>query len=40
MVSALKYGVSLAIGVDHSNYSVAIDPLPTDTRTSLVGDLT
>jgi hypothetical protein len=39
MVSALKYGVSLAIGVEHAEYSVAIDPLPTNIRTSLVGDL-
>ena len=39
MVSALKYGVSIAIGVDHDQYSVAIDPLPSNIRTSLVGDL-
>jgi hypothetical protein len=39
MVSALKYGVSLAIGVDHIEYSVAIDPLPTHILTSLVNDL-
>jgi len=39
MVSALKYGVSLAIGVDHPEYSVAVDPLPTNIRTCLTSDL-
>lgn len=39
MVSALKYGVSLAIGVDHPEYSVAVDPIPTNIRTCLTGDL-
>lgn len=39
MVSALKYGVCLSLGVDHPEYSVAIDPLPANIRTSLVGDL-
>ena len=39
MVSALKYGVSMAIGVDHPEYSVAVDPLPANIRTCLTGDL-
>ncbi len=39
MVSALKYGVSMAIGVDHPEYSVAVDPIPTNIRTCLTGDL-
>ena len=39
MVSALKYGVSIAIGVDHPEYSVAVDPLPANIRTCLTGDL-
>ena len=39
MVSALKYGVSMAIGVDHPEYSVAVDPLPTNIRTCLTSDL-
>ena len=39
MVSALKYGVSLAVGVDHPEYSVAVDPIPTNIRTCLTGDL-
>ncbi|OUW04684.1 MAG: hypothetical protein CBD16_01715 [Betaproteobacteria bacterium TMED156] len=39
MISALKYGVCLSMGVDHPEYAVAIDPLPVNIRTSLVGDL-
>ena len=36
---SLKYGVSLAIGVDHPAYSATEDPLGPQVRTSLVGDL-
>jgi hypothetical protein len=39
MASALKYGVGLAMGVDHPNYQAVVDPLPADTRASLVKDL-
>lgn len=39
MASALKYGVSLSMGVDHPHYTVAVDPLPAETRASLVKDL-
>ncbi|HEY2629838.1 MAG TPA: DUF3501 family protein [Usitatibacter sp.] len=39
MVKALKYGVTLAIGVDHPHYKAEIDPLPPVIRTSLVSDL-
>jgi hypothetical protein len=39
MVKSLKYGVSLAVGVDHPHYKVALDPLPIDIRNSLVNDL-
>lgn len=39
MASALKYGVSLAIGVDHPNYTAVVDPLPAETRATLVKDL-
>lgn len=39
MASALKYGVGLAMGVDHPNYSVVVDPVSSETRASLVKDL-
>ena len=39
MVKALKYGVSLAVGVDHSSYKVSLDPLAVDIKLSLVNDL-
>jgi len=39
MVKSLKYGVSLAVGVDHPHYRVALDPLPIDIRNSVVNDL-
>jgi hypothetical protein len=39
MVKSLKYGVGLALGVDHPHYKVAVDPLPIDIRNSLVNDL-
>jgi hypothetical protein len=39
MARALKYGVSLAIGVDHPNCRVALDPVPPEVRNALVADL-
>jgi len=40
MASALKYGVGLAIGVDHPQYTATLDPVPDNVRKSLVNDLT
>lgn len=39
MADALKYGVGLAMGVDHSAYAAALDPVPAAIRTALVKDL-
>ena len=39
MISALKGGAALAIGVDHPQYSVAADPVAQATRDALVKDL-
>jgi hypothetical protein len=39
MAKSLKYGVGLAIGVDHSEYVAVIPALPAGARSSLVGDL-
>ena len=39
MIAALKYGVGLAIGVDHPAYSVAPVAVSEETRKSLVADL-
>jgi hypothetical protein len=39
MTAALKYGVSLSIGVDHPNYSASLSPVPLETRSALVADL-
>ncbi len=39
MAESLKYGLSLAIGVDHPAYSAALDPVPAGTRAALVKDL-
>ena len=36
---SLKYGVTLAIGVDHPAYSAAEEPVGPQIRASLVGDL-
>ena len=36
---SLKYGVSLAMGVDHPDYSAAEDPVGPQVRASLAGDL-
>ena len=39
MVAALKYGVGLAIGVDHPAYKAAIPAVGEATRKALVADL-
>jgi len=39
MAASLKYGVGLAVGIDHPHYKAAIDPLPAEVRASLAGDL-
>ncbi len=39
MAEALKYGLSLAVGVDHPEYTVAQEPLPPETRAALAKDL-
>ncbi|MBI3716003.1 MAG: DUF3501 family protein, partial [Betaproteobacteria bacterium] len=39
MAAALKYGVSLSVGVDHPNYRAAVEPVGAETRNSLVKDL-
>ncbi len=39
MAEALKYGVSLAIGIDHPDYQATLDPVPDATRAALVKDL-
>jgi hypothetical protein len=39
MAESLKYGVSLAIGLDHPNYRASLDPVPPAIRTALVKDL-
>ena len=39
MVEALKYGVGLAVGIDHAHYATSVDPVPAATRTALVADL-
>jgi hypothetical protein len=39
MAGALKYGVSLSMGVDHPHYTVKVDPVSSETRASLVKDL-
>jgi hypothetical protein len=39
MAAALKYGMALAIGVDHPHYSAAQDPVSPEVRAALVRDL-
>ncbi len=39
MAAALKYGVSLGVGVDHPNYQAQIDQVPAETRAALTADL-
>jgi hypothetical protein len=39
MAAALKYGVSLSIGIDHANYRAECSPVPNEVRKALIGDL-
>lgn len=39
MIKSLHYGVGMSIGVDHTQYSVSIDPVTIDLRNNLVKDL-
>ena len=39
MAGALKKGAPLAIGVDHSAYRAALDPMPATIRAALLNDL-
>jgi hypothetical protein len=39
MAEALKYGVGLAMGVEHANYEATLDPIPAPIRAALVKDL-
>jgi hypothetical protein len=39
MVDALKYGVVLAIGIDHPHYQASADPVAPEVRASLLRDL-
>jgi hypothetical protein len=39
MAAALKYGVSLSIGVTHPAYSATVSPLSNEQRNALVADL-
>jgi hypothetical protein len=39
MAAALKYGVALAIGIDHPQYAAKLDPVPDEVRASLLRDL-
>ena len=39
MRKAVKYGVGLAMGVDHPEYRVPLDPVPAEARAALAVDL-
>jgi hypothetical protein len=39
MAAALKYGVTLSVGIDHPMYTQAVSPLPIERRNALVRDL-
>ncbi len=39
MAESLKYGVTLAMGVDHANYTARLDPVGPEVRASLTNDL-
>jgi hypothetical protein len=39
MADALKYGMTLAIGIDHPHYQARLDPVPVATRDALLKDL-
>jgi len=38
-IAALKKGARLAAGIDHDNYTVDVDPVPGNVRSSLIQDL-
>jgi hypothetical protein len=39
MVAAVKAGAAISLGVDHSAYRHAVEPLAEPSRTSLAADL-
>ena len=39
MAAALKYGMTLAIGVEHPHYDATLDPIPAEIRSALAKDL-
>jgi hypothetical protein len=39
MRQAVKYGVGLAMGVDHPQYQVRLDPIPAEPHAALAADL-
>ena len=39
MAAALKYGMALAVGIDHPHYRAEIDPVPAAVRAALLADL-
>lgn len=39
MAEALKYGMTLAVGVDHPHYTAKLDPVPPGIRNALAKDL-
>ena len=38
MIAAVKYGVTISVGVDHVNYATAVSPLSPETRDALARD--
>ena len=39
MIESLKYGVGLAMGIDHPHYTAKVEPLPAEARAALLRDL-
>ena len=39
MCKAMKYGVGLAMGIDHAEYRARLDPVPAEARAALAADL-
>ncbi|MDX1373975.1 MAG: DUF3501 family protein [Burkholderiales bacterium] len=39
MCKAVKYGMGLAVGIDHPHYQARLDPLPAEPRAALAADL-
>ena len=39
MAAGLKYGLALSMGIDHPEYTVAVEPVPAPVRAALVKDL-